>query len=137
MVDPLIDDDEGDLGWVDLVVLALETLLELGHFFVDALLHLLLAKSVSVDDDLVREAATVVAEMAQSFVHASVQVFLHNLLELGLENDVTVGACELLVRCGDEADHRVFASVTNVNADEHHLCFIDALWKLDVDGLAT
>lgn len=63
LIDSFVDDYQSDLRWINLVVLCFESLLNLNDLFIDALLSLLLTKTISENNDLIRHTPTVSLEV--------------------------------------------------------------------------
>lgn len=88
-----------------MVVERSEGILELDDFLLDDLVSHLLANSVSIDDDLVRELTLlVVSELIASGDDASIQLGLDELNVLWVDDDVIVVSGLSLVGGGTEAN---------------------------------
>jgi len=128
----LVHDDQGDLGWLELVlllvlgkaVLILNDLVQLFQFKVDDLLAHGVANTVTVDENMIGHLTLV--ELAVALERA-LEVVRQNrardnfLAFLRLGTGLRVVLAHVLVIGGTEADGALLAFVANVNAHKHGL----------------
>ena len=146
MSDSLVDNDECDVWGFSLLlsffrvqtVFLADDLVQLSQFLFNDLLSHRVSDSVSVDEDLAGELTLVLLlEGVHCIEEAGVQVLQHDLLELGLDDDVVVVLVERVVDGSAEAYDRLLSGVADGDADHHEPLLEHDLRELHSDRLTT
>jgi len=111
--------------------------MELADFSLENLVTLLLANSISVDNEVRRHDSLLTFEHQDSLLNQVFHLVFHKLLTLGLHDVVRIVLTHGLVSAGSESDHTRLTCMAHIDSDKHRLELSDYLRELHREQVAS